>query len=892
MEPAIDEEPKKYKRWQPTSGDLLALAVVLLVAITVVYFDRLSSHEYRNNLRVDVAETSALVSTRLAGQIIANVALGQGLASAIATNPAIDEAKFSHLAESMLSSPSAVLAVALARNNRIEMVYPRTGNEAAIGLNYNDQPQQAAAVAHAIDAGTPVVEGPLALVQGGSQLVAYYPLFDGQNSKAWGVMSTIIDFERIRNDNLAFPLKTPLRVSIVRTNPVTQDQELIFGRPEVMTESPVTQPIEFAQRKWTLGAVPALGWQEPLGHSLARRILIGSIAVILVGAVFGIALLMRERLTHFRTLWRRERQLEQLSNRMQLALDASRIGVWEYDLDSGAVVWDERMYALYDISPDETLKDISLWSDSVYPDDVEREQRAFDRVVEGKSSEYHSTFRVVHRDGSLHHIRAFGISNTLKDGTRRMIGANWDVTEDIHRQQALRAANRETKEKNAALERASRGLEYRALHDGLTDLANRRYLEDLISATRSEAALSAPFLLLHIDLDRFKEVNDTLGHEAGDRILRHTARTLKSLARDGEFVARIGGDEFAILSHWDGDAEAAERRARSILAALRRPVDLGVHSCRTGACVGIAWSDPGSSDVLANADIALYEAKKAGRDRYALFNASLRNAAVESRRIADEILAGLDRNEFVVHYQPQVNARTFTLEGVEALVRWHHPSRGLLTPQHFLAAAETVGAISQIDRAVMVQAARQYHSWNSNGIIVPHIAVNISAQRLGDGSIFDGLDTLDLPRGALSFELVESISFDSSDGTFEQVVQRLKHFGIDIEIDDFGTGYASIISLLALAPKRLKIDRQLVTPIVHAQSQRQLISSIVEIGRALGIEIIAEGVETVDHARILCGLGCDILQGYLFAEPLSPADFEHWVTSRNWLALRETLAGT
>ncbi|WP_181409793.1 bifunctional diguanylate cyclase/phosphodiesterase [Martelella alba] len=881
MEPAIDDEPQKHKWWQPTSGDLLALAVVILVAIAVIYFDRISSRDYRNNLRLEVAETSALVSTRLAGQITANVALGQGLASAISTNPAIDEAAFSRLAKSMLATPSAILSVAIARNNRIEMVYPRAGNEAAIGLNYNDHPEQAAAVAHAIATGAPVVEGPIAIVQGGSQLIAYYPLIDGTDHTVWGVMSTIIDFERIRNDNLAHQLKTPLRVSIIRMNPVTQEAEPIFGRPEVVAENPVTQSIDFTQRKWIMAAVPALGWEEPVTHSLARRILVGSIGAILVISVIGIAMLMRERLVHFRTLWHRERQLERLSTRMQLALDASSIGVWEYDLDSGVVVWDQRMYALYGISPQERPKDISLWRDSVYPDDIDRERRAFARILQGESNEYHSTFRVTGRDGTLRHIRAFGMLSTLKDGTRRVIGANWDVTEDIRLQQALRDANRETKEQNAALERARRGLEYRALHDGLTDLPNRRYLEDLLSGARREASLTAPFLLLHIDLDRFKEINDTLGHEAGDSILRHTARTLKSLARAGEFVARIGGDEFAILSHWDGNAEGAARRARSIIAALSRPVRLGLHNCRTGASIGIAWADQESSDVLANADIALDGAKKAGRDRFTVFNASLRSAAVESRRIADEILAGLDRNEFVVYYQPQLNAKSLALEGVEALVRWHHPTRGLLAPQHFLTAAETVGAISRIDRAVMVEAARQYHRWNNSGIIVPHIAVNISAQRLSDGSIFEGLDALDIPPGALSFELVESISFDTSDGVFEKIVRQLKRYGIDIEIDDFGTGYASIISLLALSPKRLKIDRQLVTPIVHSQSQRRLVSSIVEIGRALGIEIIAEGVETSEHARILAELGCDALQGYLFSEPLPPADFERWVRQRN-----------
>ncbi len=248
--------------------------------------------------------------------------------------------------------------------------------------------------------------------------------------------------------------------------------------------------------------------------------------------------------------------------------------------------------------------------------------------------------------------------------------------------------------------------------------------------------------------------------------------------------------------------------------------------------------------------------------------------------MADEILSGLERDEFIAHYQPQVDARTFEIVGVEALVRWQHPCRGLVAPGYFLKTAEELNVVATIDRLILEQALADFHGWAAMGLNVPRISVNVSARRLQDSELINGLRNLDIPRNALSFELVESIFLDENDDLITWNVNQIKELGIDVEIDDFGTGYASIVSLQKLKPRRLKIDRQLIKPIVVSKKQRRLIESIIEIGKSLDIEIVAEGVETMEHAAILKDIGCGILQGFAFAKPMSAADFATFATQQ------------
>jgi EAL domain-containing protein (putative c-di-GMP-specific phosphodiesterase class I) len=255
---------------------------------------------------------------------------------------------------------------------------------------------------------------------------------------------------------------------------------------------------------------------------------------------------------------------------------------------------------------------------------------------------------------------------------------------------------------------------------------------------------------------------------------------------------------------------------------------------------------------------------------------------VHTKRVADEILCGLEQNALEAFYRPQFDAHTLNVSGIEALARWRHPARGLLLPDQFLRIAEELNVVTAIDRIVLEQTVRDFRQWMQLGWNIPKVSVNVSSRRLHDEELLAGLRKLAIDPGVLSFELLESIFLDDGDFIVTSNIEQIKRLGIDIEIDDFGTGHASIVRLMKLKPSRLKIDRQLVAPIVDSPTQRHLVRSIIEIGKSLGIGVIAEGVETMEHAEILRDLGCDYLQGYAFARPMPGDQLAEFLRVQQW----------
>jgi len=458
------------------------------------------------------------------------------------------------------------------------------------------------------------------------------------------------------------------------------------------------------------------------------------------------------------------------------------------------------------------------------------------------------------------------------------------MLEDIVKERTaeLTKALEETREANSQIE-------HQALHDPLTGLPNRRYLRQVLQdISKSEDDGRRPGIaIFHIDLDSFKQINDTRGHAAGDFVLAHAASILQSLVRADDFVARIGGDEFVIVARTDGNMRALTLLADRITAELARPVLYKRNYCRFGASVGIAYSRSKISDpskLLVNADIALYRAKHAGRGRHAFFSSALQKEIIENQTMAEDILSGFDQNEFFPIYQPQFDATTYDIVGVETMVRWNHRDKGVMHPAQFLRIAEDIKVIDRIDALVLERALGDLISFHNSGVVIPRLSVNISLRRLQDPNLAKSLRGLKLPKGLLAFELVESIFLDDSgaDSSLTRTLKRLNRLGIEIEIDDFGTGHASIVGLLRVHPTRLKIDQELIKPINKSRKQRRLVQSIIEMGKALGIGIVAEGVETMEHATILRDLGCDYLQGYALAVPMTAPRLFHFIKTGAW----------
>ncbi|PTM91973.1 sensor domain-containing protein [Mycoplana dimorpha] len=577
-----------------------------------------------------------------------------------------------------------------------------------------------------------------------------------------------------------------------------------------------------------------------------------------------------------------EEMLAQMSRRLQLALDISRIGVFEVDLDARVLNWDEPMRQMYGKGTGPIAN--TEWEEALHPEDREAATAVVTQAIEDWS-EYSHAFRIIREDGAIRHIRARGAPYVDVNGVRRLVGANWDVTEDVLLQQELQRAKDLAEARSAALEEARARIEYTALHDHLTGLPNRRYLDSVLEERAARAAADGARLsILHVDLDRFKEINDTLGHTAGDSMLVHAADVLRANIGPSDFVARIGGDEFVVLVCGPEQGDLGELAGR-IVSAMGAPVTIEGNTCRFGASIGIASAAGASIDgrqLLINADLALYRAKSRGRSRHEVFTSDFQAQIIATRNTADEIMAGLERHSFIPYYQPQFCARTLELAGVETLARWQHPRRGLLAPDAFLAIAEDLNVVAWIDRQILEQALRDLDGWDRAGLHIPKLSVNVSSRRLHDPDLAPSLRALPIEPGRLSFELLESTFLDDCDRVVLDNLAEMRQLGIDIEIDDFGTGHASIVGLMRLLPRRLKIDQELIRPISSSTAQRRLVATIIEIGRSLDITVTAEGVETAEHVHMLRDMGCDMLQGYALARPMPAGEVAAFLQSECW----------
>ena len=445
---------------------------------------------------------------------------------------------------------------------------------------------------------------------------------------------------------------------------------------------------------------------------------------------------------------------------------------------------------------------------------------------------------------------------------------------------ALRAARSEAEARLAQLERVRRDAETAAMHDALTGMANRRYLARHLEDIGAAAEGPAEIALLLIDLDRFKAINDTLGHAAGDAVLREVSDRLRAALTPGDFAARIGGDEFVIVLASDKARAAADQLADRVIEAARRPVPYEDQLCRLGASVGVAVTPRPEAQLdrlLSAADLALYRAKARGRSRTEHFSPALHLEMVEARRLGDDILRGLEADEFLPHHQPVVDADSGAVAAVEAMARWAHPDRGLLTPGAFLSAAAEIGALAEIDRIVMRRALADRAAWAAAGLVPPPLSVNVSAARLAEPDLAAEVAAAALPPGALVFELGEAADAAVRDERVRWTLDRLAELGVETEVDDFGAGAASAATLALLRPRRVKIDRSFVAPMLEAPARRALVASLVDLGRSLGLGVTAEGVETRAHAEALRALGCTRLQGYAFAPPMSAAAMADWL---------------
>ncbi len=558
-----------------------------------------------------------------------------------------------------------------------------------------------------------------------------------------------------------------------------------------------------------------------------------------------------------------EAALQETENLWKLALESTGDGVWDWNIATGAENYSRRLLEMYGFEEGELHSRASALDGRTHPEDVDQMEHDRRAHFDGLTPTYHNEHRVLCKDGSWKWVLSRGmiISRDDQGQPLRMIGTHTDITE---------------RKNSEAL------ILQQAFFDALTGLPNRRMLRDRLEqeikkCKRDEHQLA----ILFIDLDHFKEVNDTLGHDNGDLLLIEAAKRIRHCLREADTVARMGGDEFTVLVTELNDAKSLEPILQKLLSSLERVFQLGSEQVFVSASIGITLYPMDAleiEDLLKNADQALYVAKGAGRNRYSFFTPALQEAAQTRARLANDLRMGLAEQQFRMVYQPIVELATGSIHKAEALIRWQHPTRGLISPTVFIPIAEASGLIVDIGEWVFQQASRQVLAWRTHLHPEFQISVNKSPVQFhhdgaGRAPWALQLQALGLPGSSIVVEITEGLLLDTSPSVADRLLE-LGDAGIQVSLDDFGTGYSSLSYLQKFDIDYLKIDQSFVRHLIPQSTDLALCKAIIVMAHELGMKVIAEGVETEQQRDLLVAAGCDYGQGYWFARPMAAEDFD------------------
>lgn len=554
---------------------------------------------------------------------------------------------------------------------------------------------------------------------------------------------------------------------------------------------------------------------------------------------------------------------KELNERMELALLGSKDGVWDWNILNNSVYFSPRWKEILGYKDEELPNEVSSWSDRIHPDDEKETWTDVYKNVNGETEYYENIHRLRHKDGHWVWIQDRGKVQYDEDGNAvRMIGTHTDISEE--------------KETHLKLLKQAEMIQHQAHHDALTGLPNRILFTDRLEQGIEKAKRHKEGLaLFFIDLDKFKHINDSLGHGVGDKVLKLISKRLRNIIREEDTLARLSGDEFTLIMEELHHPEDASLLAEKILKTLAQALVFDEHKLYVSGSIGISFYPQDAADaqsLLKYADTAMYKAKEEGRNNFQFYSAEMTVFALNRMAMNTSLRQAIDNEEFVIHYQSQINASTNALLGVEALVRWEHPAKGFLMPDEFIPLAEETGMIVEIDQWVMRTAMKQVSQWYKEGLTPGVLGLNLSVKQLDKTDFIQKIETCikryDFDPKWLELEITEGQMLKKSEEVITKLHQ-INNLGIGISIDDFGTGYSSLSLLKRLPINRLKIDRSFINDIPEDEEDVAIVKAIIALAGSLKLDLIAEGVETSEQRDFLIDHGCINIQGHYYSQPMT-----------------------
>lgn len=558
-------------------------------------------------------------------------------------------------------------------------------------------------------------------------------------------------------------------------------------------------------------------------------------------------------------------KLNKKEARLNEAQQIAKLGSWELKFSDQTLIWSDEIYRIFEITPTEQPPSYDEFINAVHPEDRGVVDTAFTESLANKTP-YEIIHRIRMKDGRIKYVHEKGKTYYDSQGyPLRTIGTVQDIT------------------KQKSIEKK---IEFMAHHDALTGLPNRILAQERTEQIMANAKRTgSKAALLFIDLDGFKTINDSLGHSVGDTILKNVTSRLIECIRKSDILSRQGGDEFLLVVSDIDTLEDIRTLADKLLIEMEKPFMLGNQSLCLSGSIGISiYPEHGETfeTLLQCSDTAMYRAKETGKNSYCFYTQQMNHNLIGLFKMQNDLRSALENNEFVLHYQPQIDLASNRITGAEALIRWEHPHLGMIPPMNFIPIAESSGLIVSIGQWVIEEACRQIALWHAKGIAIT-VAVNISSVQFKRGNlesvVENALREYKIDPQCLELELTESIIMHDTDNTL-QSVRNLKALGVQLSIDDFGTGYSSLAYLKRFAVDKLKIDQSFVRDILQDQEDAIIVRTIVQMAKSLNLKTIAEGVENHEVLALIEGYGCDEVQGYHFAKPMRAVEFETYFNGR------------